>query len=70
MREYNLKIYNLNKLTPLRVKELHTIIVSKFYKSDRSKEYWNENELRLFIWMTFAYAGALGRGVASFVIVL
>ena len=44
IKEYNLKNFSLDKVTPIRVKGLHTVIVNKFYVNGNYKAgQWNEN---------------------------
>lgn len=44
IREYQLKNFTLQKVTPLRLKQIHNVIVNKFYVNKNYKVgQWNEN---------------------------
>lgn len=49
-KTYNIKVYNLEKLTLNRIRELYRTITEKykvadgrFYKEEKQKDTWNEN---------------------------
>lgn len=39
----------------------------RFYAGEKQKDNWNENELRVFVWLLFAYANSLQKSPDEFV---